>query len=103
MRDWERNALPTLNSSQDDVKTYIQRVVNPLSPRRRWITQRAAINAWMYHGRQWIESVGGLAAASGTYSFFVSRATSLSTAGAMMLVTGRLYAARLDLWTSRKW
>jgi hypothetical protein len=67
--DWERNALPTLRSSEDDVKAYIQRTINPISPRRRWVTQRAALNAWMYHGRQWIEPVGELTAGQGVYHF----------------------------------
>ena len=67
--DWAKNALPTLESSEDDVKAYIQRVINPISPRRRWVTQRAALNAWMYHGRQWIEPVGDLTAGQGVYHF----------------------------------
>lgn len=69
MVDWARAALPTLKSSQDDVKTYIQRTINPISPRRRWVTQRAALNTWMYHGRQWIEPVGELSAGQGVYHF----------------------------------
>ena len=69
MSDWETNALPTLSSSPDDVKTYLQRTINPISPRRRWITQRSALNVWMYHGRQWIESVGELMAGQGVYHF----------------------------------
>lgn len=69
MSDWEQNALPTLESRPDDVKTYIQRVINPISPRRRWVTQRSALNAWMYHGRQWIEPVGELTAGQGVYHF----------------------------------
>jgi hypothetical protein len=67
--DWQKDALPTLASRPDDVKTYIQRTINPISPRRRWVTQRAALNAWMYHGRQWIEPVGELTAGQGVYHF----------------------------------
>ena len=69
MSDWKHNALPTLEMSPELVKQYMARSINPLSPRRRWVTQRAALNSWMYHGRQWIEPVGELSAGLGVYHF----------------------------------
>jgi len=67
--DWQEHALPTLKSTDDRVKQYMARLINPISPRRRWVTQRAALNSWMYHGRQWIDSVGALSAGQGVYHF----------------------------------
>jgi hypothetical protein len=61
--------LPTLVSPEANVKDYISRHINPWSPRRRWNTQRAALNTWFYMGRQWIEPVAELVAGSGVYHF----------------------------------
>lgn len=61
--------LPIPTHSPQSLKDYIARNLNPWSPRRRWNTQRAALNTWMYLGRQWIEPVGELVPGAGTFHF----------------------------------
>lgn len=61
--------LPIPDHSPQSLKDYIARHLNPWSPRRRWNTQRAALNTWMYLGRQWIEPVGELVPGAGTFHF----------------------------------
>lgn len=60
---------PTLESSDEDVRGYMDRQIAPLSHRRRYHTQRAALNLWFYLGRQWIEPRAQLAPGNGTYHF----------------------------------
>ncbi len=61
--------LPNPELPKGRLRDYISKHVNPWSPRRRWNTQRAALNTWMYLGRQWIEPVGELLPGAGTYHF----------------------------------
>jgi len=67
--NWRRKGLISLDSTDEQVKEFLDLYVNPLSPRRRWNTQRAAMNTWMYLGRQWIEPRAELAPGDGTYHF----------------------------------
>jgi|GEM_PF-2191117 len=62
-------ALPTLNSSDEDVRGWMERHMNIMSHRRRYHTQRAALNLWFYLGRQWIEARAELAPGNGVYHF----------------------------------
>ncbi len=66
--DWI-DRLVTVNTGDVALKDYISRHLNPWSPRRRWATQRAALNTWFYWGRQWIEAVGELVPSAGAYTF----------------------------------
>jgi hypothetical protein len=66
--DW-LDRLVTVNTDPIAIKDYIARHINPWSPRRRWATQRAALNSWFYWGRQWIEPVGELIPTAGAYTF----------------------------------
>jgi hypothetical protein len=68
IEDWI-DRLVTMNSSEVAAKDYISRHLNPWSPRRRWNTQRAALNTWFYWGRQWIEAIGELVPTAGAYTF----------------------------------
>lgn len=67
--NWLVNGLPTLESTDDRVKEYMTRMLNPLSPRRRWHTQRASLHLWFYLGRQWIMPSGLLMPGNGAYHF----------------------------------
>lgn len=60
---------PTLESSDEDVRGYMDRQIAPLSHRRRYHTQRAALNLWFYLGRQWIEPRSQLTPGNGSYHF----------------------------------
>lgn len=62
-------SLPTLNSSDEDIRQWINRHMNIMSHRRRYHTQRAALNLWFYLGRQWIEARSELASGNGVYHF----------------------------------
>jgi hypothetical protein len=66
---WLRQAPPTLHSDDGRVGAYIDKHINPLSPRWRWHTQRAGLNLWFYLGRQWLESVAEMAPGGGAYHF----------------------------------
>lgn len=61
--------IPTLQSRDEEVRQWMRTHLDYLSPRRRWQTQRAALNLWMYLGRQWIEPRAELAANNGGYHF----------------------------------
>lgn len=67
--NWRRQGIPSLLASDEDVRGWMDRHINPVSPRRRWQCQRAALNLWMYLGRQWIEPRAELAPGNGTYHF----------------------------------
>jgi len=62
-------AIPTLNSSDEDIRGWLDRHMNIMSHRRRYHTQRAALNLWFYLGRQWIEARSELAPGNGVYHF----------------------------------
>jgi hypothetical protein len=66
---WLVNGVPTMETEDERVKEYMERLINPLSPRRRWHTQRAAMHLWAYLGRQWILPMGTLAPGEGSYHF----------------------------------
>lgn len=61
--------LPTLEDSDEKVREYLNRTIAPMSYRRRYNTQRAALNLWFYLGRQWIEPRSELVPGSGVYHF----------------------------------
>jgi len=61
--------LPTLESSDEEIRGYMMEQIEPNSHRRRYHTQRAALNLWFYLGRQWIEPRAQLAPGNGTYHF----------------------------------
>jgi len=61
--------LPTLNSTDEEVRGYMNDQIAPTSHRRRYHTQRAALNLWFYLGRQWIEPRSQLAPGNGSYHF----------------------------------
>jgi len=65
--DWLK--IPTLNTPEGTVREWITAHLRPESPRRRWQTQRAALNLWNYLGRQWIEPMAELTASGGGYNF----------------------------------
>lgn len=65
--DW--CSYPTLYDSDQTIREYATRHLNPYSHRRRYFAQRAGLNLWMYHGRQWIESRPELAPGNGVYHF----------------------------------
>ena len=60
---------PSLESSDADVRGFMDRQIQPLSHLRRYHTQRAALNLWFYLGRQWIEARTQLAPGNGAYHF----------------------------------
>lgn len=60
---------PSLQDTDEDVRGYFDRQIAPLSHRRRYHTQRAALNLWFYLGRQWIEPRSELAPGNGAYHF----------------------------------
>ncbi len=62
-------SLPTMHSSDEDIRGWIDRHMNIMSHRRRYHTQRAALNLWFYLGRQWIEARAELASGNGVYHF----------------------------------
>lgn len=64
---WMRT--PTLKTEDGQVLEWVRTNYRPESPRRRWQTQRAALNLWMYLGRHWIEPLATLSPAGGGYSF----------------------------------
>jgi len=61
--------IPTFKSSDGDVIQYMRDHLYVHSPRRRWQTQRAALNLWMYLGRQWIEAKAEVAPSGSSYLF----------------------------------
>lgn len=61
--------LPTMESTDEDVRGYMMTQIEPNSHRRRYHTQRAALNLWFYLGRQWIEPRSQLAPGNGSYHF----------------------------------
>lgn len=66
---WQRNGLPTLHSTNEEIRAFFDRQINPLSARRRWHTQRAAENLWFYLGRQWILPRPELLGTNGAFHF----------------------------------
>lgn len=62
-------SYPTLYSTDEEVRGWMDRHMNPQSHRRRYHTQRAALNLWFYLGRQWIEARAELAPGNGVYHF----------------------------------
>jgi len=68
--NWQDNSIPSLEDPEDKIRNYMLRMMNPLSPRRRWHTLKAAHRSWMYMGNQWIEPNWGLAPGNGAYHFF---------------------------------
>lgn len=66
---WQRNGLPTMHSTDEEVRAFFDRQVNPLSARRRWHTQRAAENLWFYLGRHWILPRPELLGTNGSFHF----------------------------------
>lgn len=66
---WQKEGPPTLHTPDEGVRGYLDKHLNMLSPRRRWQTQRCALNLWFYMGRQWIQSVQALAPGGGGYHF----------------------------------
>jgi hypothetical protein len=61
--------IPTLQSSEQQIRDFILRTQNRFSPRRRWHTQRCAQNLWFYLGRHWAEACTELAPGNGVYHF----------------------------------
>jgi hypothetical protein len=61
--------LLTMDSTDEEVREWMQTRLNVLSPRRRWHTQRAALNLWAYLGRQWVRPRSQLRAGEGVYHF----------------------------------
>ena len=61
--------LPTLESTDEEIRGYFNTQLDPNSHRRRYHTQRAALNLWFYLGRQWIEPRAQLSPGNGTYHF----------------------------------
>jgi len=61
--------LPTLNSTDEEIRGYFNEQISPNSDRRRFHTQRSALNLWFYLGRQWIEPRSTLAPGNGSYHF----------------------------------
>jgi hypothetical protein len=66
---WQERATPTMLTPDAQVRDYIERMIQPLSPRRRWHTNKAALRAWYYMGAQWLEIVSDLAPGNGAYHF----------------------------------
>lgn len=65
---WMQGLL-TMDSTDEQVRTWMHERLNVLSPRRRWHTQRCALNLWAYLGRQWIRPRKNLRAGEGVYHF----------------------------------
>lgn len=60
---------PTMLSPDQEITDWVARHLNPMSHRRRFHTQQAALKLWFYLGRQWIEPRSELAPGNGVYHF----------------------------------
>lgn len=62
--------VPRLDSSDEEIKKFVKRIINDDNKFRRWHMLRKANNLWMYQGRHWMRPISrARAGGSGIYHF----------------------------------